>query len=377
MKDHVLERYPELCEAVVTEACCAKGSNARKWVSANFDKTQYSCDGERVGFGTAHVFHTRGMAEPILERIAHGNFSDQPFEAWSWAEVSEMIPRLVPEEEGGGAAISRAMGGYVRVELLFPLIQDILKNKHGVTFQFNTEPVEFNTEEDANGVTVTMQKRSQTWRLTEDDNGVTGIMTLVDATRSPFENSTSSFDSVVVATGAAVGSALEKVDPNIGWRDLMPVFGYVVSGKQILVHDRHERQIGVINDDYHQYIRSRKNGAVVMGGAMFVGPRNDAAVEALAYDASMADAYMGQSELGKQLLEDPDLERVGGCRPMSKHVEFPLLKSDPTGRIIVHTGGGALGYSLYWKSAELAAQMVYRRGIPEEPWEEAWQGTEE
>jgi glycine/D-amino acid oxidase-like deaminating enzyme len=265
--------------------------------------------------------------------------------------------------------------------VLFPVIQKLLETKLRVRFYFNAEPAAYQMV--ADGVQVTVHARTQTWEKRQDsrDPSKTGILTLTRQTRSeqPIHdpNSPLKFDHVIISTGAAVSDAFAQVDPNLAHRDLFPVFGYIVVGEQVLLTQEEERKTGIVDDDYHQYIRSTKTGAVAMGGGMSLSSRDDATIEALAYDTNFGDAYMAQSALGQQLLQDPGLTRQGGVRPISKYDEFPILKSHQGGRIIINTGGGAFGYSIYWKSAELVTQMVYGQGRPDPRWAHAVQTTEE
>mmetsp|Transcript_46050 Transcript_46050/g.121584 ORF Transcript_46050/g.121584 Transcript_46050/m.121584 type:complete len:197 (-) Transcript_46050:105-695(-) len=186
------------------------------------------------------------------------------------------------------------------------------------------------------------------------------------------------FDRVVLAPGAAVGAALLRIDPALSSASgvqILPVFGSAVVSEGGVWLDRKHRAIGVTFEEEKQYVRATQNGGVAIGGGMYFGDVLDEKVRALQYDSGGGfdgDDFFSHTELGRQVVNDPDTLRLGGVRPLGPFGYFPTLKSYWNGRVVLNTGGGVNGYVSSWKAGELAADIALHSTTKDERWKFAF-----
>jgi hypothetical protein len=379
LQDFFLVHYPQLCEAVVSPFCCEKGTPARAWVAANPEKAGYTCPddpfeaatGANPGMGVAHAIVIEDRVNNVEDHPARERFD---FELWNADETKERLGDWVEgmtlnDSPVLGAVVNRNDGGFVRTELVFKVIEQILKEKGG-TFKFGQEITGITPSQE--GVSLSMRKAGGTWSRESQANGPKTLVFKPPTTVSQ-ETSTTSYDRVVFATGAAVGSALDRFDPVVrSAPQLMPIHGYIVLGEGVTLSEKH-RAIGVVYEKAHMYLRTTRSGNPAIGGGMYVNSGSDSECRHLQYRDSLvwsgfnADSYMEQAPLGKKLLEDEGTLKLGGVRPISIFGNFPLLKSYFGGRVVLNTGGGANGFVCSWKSGQLAADLALS-GSPAEPY---------
>lgn len=275
----------------------------------------------------------------------------------------------------------------MRTELIFPLLTKILRERYGVTFTFGHYLKKVNFDSSSESVVVFTKKTKGKWGVTRN-----GVMKLYDTEvkrdsedwrRTIAEYNVQTFDRLVISTGAAVGNALRDLDPSMH-SDLIPAMGCIaVSAAEFI--SKEQRTLGVIYENEHQYLRSTVDGKLAMGGGMwFPAATGENAsgtdeVRSLPYRqgsylnyAKSCDGIMAQTPIGKALVEAEGTIKLGGARPMSYLGNHPLIKQHTSGRIIINTGGGANGYVMAWKSAQLVTELALHGQISEPIWRNSY-----
>mmetsp|Transcript_156602 Transcript_156602/g.502737 ORF Transcript_156602/g.502737 Transcript_156602/m.502737 type:complete len:421 (-) Transcript_156602:217-1479(-) len=378
LRDFFLVQYPELCEAVITPFCCVPGTAARTWVDNNPHKAGYRCladpfaeaNGNDNGMGVTHIFSTQTI---VNNMNADGDEKKAwSFEVWNASETNKRMKHWLGGQHMFGAATNRQESGFVRTELIFSVIQEILTRK-GASFRFGRELAGISMT--ANTTSREMRPAGGHW-TNSADNVRTFQQVQAKGETETFHN----FDRVVISTGGAIGSALDDLDPTLkGDHQLLPLMGYIIVGPPEQLPPS-ERDIGVVFENEHMYLRSTMNGSFAVGGGMYFGDGTDEDVRRLRWSSGVTEQmgyfdaknYMEQAEIGKQLMQDPKTLKLGGCRPMSVFGNFPMLKSYGGGRVVLNTGGGANGFVTSWKSAQLATDVVMTGTVEEPAWEHAF-----
>jgi len=382
LRDFFLVQYPELCEAVVSPFCCVQGTPARAWVVANPEKAGYTCPddpfaaatGSTPGMGVAHALVSEDRVQNIKDHPQQERFD---FELWDADQTKERLSDWVQNGTLNGhpvvgGVVNRNDGGFVRTELVFKVIKQIL-TELGATYKFGQEITAITPSQE--GVSLSMRAAGGSWSEVQlKENGPKTYQFTPDEEGSQKQvASTTSYDRVVFATGAAVGSAFDHFDPVVrNAPQMLPAHGYIVLGRGIELSEKH-RAIGVVYERAHMYLRTTRSGNPAIGGGMFFNDGSDSDCRALKYRDSLlrsgfnADSYMSQAPLGKRVVEDGNTLKLGGVRPLSIFGNFPLLKSYFDGRVVLNTGGGANGFVCSWKSGQLAADVA-TSGSPAEPY---------
>lgn len=376
LRDFFLVHYPELCEAVISPLCCVPGTIARTWVDNNPEKAGYRCPADPFaagtglahGMGVVHVFST----ETVVNNMnADGEPDPWNFEVWSESETNQRMKYWLAGQSMFGAAINRKDSGFVRTELIFHVIQQILTRK-GTVFRFGRELTRISMT--ANTTSMEMRFAGGHWADSAEN-----VRTFHPGPAGQTETF-HDFDRVVISTGGAIGSALDELDPTLkGDHQLLPVMGYIIVGPPGQLPPS-EHDIGVVFENEHMYLRATRNGSFAIGGGMYVTGGNDEDVRALRWDSGLteehgyfdANRFMKQARIAEQLLQNPKTLKSGGCRPMSVFGNFPTLKSYGGGRVVLNTGGGANGFVNSWKSGQLATDLVMHGTVEEMTWKKAF-----
>merc|ERR1712151_1164903 len=105
---------------------------------------------------------------------------------------------------------------------------------------------------------------------------------------------------------------------------------------------------------------------------MWTSLSNDDEVRRLSYKTksyvgeiwgTTGDAYMQQATIGKKLVADNRTLRKGGARPLCYFNNFPLIKMHPWAPVVFNSGGGVNGFTISWKSAQIAADLILNRRV--------------
>jgi len=116
---------------------------------------------------------------------------------------------------------------------------------------------------------------------------------------------------------------------------------------------------GMHVEDLSHYVRPTSTGGVAYGFGKEIGTWEDQLL-APVYENWGQEKGPAATGLGRELLKQTDVLRLSGMRPFSAWNDFPLLKRYP-GRwsgLVLNTGYGFYGYTLSWKSAQLAASLA-------------------
>lgn len=367
LKDFYLVNFPELCEAVISSSCCTPGTAARKWVEANFDKAGYRCPtgGEGStdhGMGLAMVF-----TKPTNIVPSSAKQSPFPVEAWTQAQTDLKLANFLEGEKTAGAA-HWVNSGFVRTELVFKVIKEILSERYKARYLFSRDVQQ--VVPSSGGVKVGHRKSPGAWN--REPNGVLKF-NLKPGAGAFDELAWDEFDRVVFSTGAAVGGALDKTDPSLHRQGyLIACYGYVAVGLAGKIKAE-DKNIGVVFENHLQYARATHDGAVAMGGGMYFGDPDDETVRSLPWRKQNSDGGPGggNTKLGAALMDDPKHTLMGGVRPMSVYTYMPLLRTYGGKRIILNTGASTNGFVVSWKAAEIAADLALDGKANDSRWDNA------
>lgn len=339
----LLHRHPALCEAVLVDACCAKATPMRRWMDVNWRSL-----GQRCGEGS--------VASVRLGRAA--DHADAPTSRRQVAWLGKLLLQHSPVHYGGPDDDAEALvelgrrGGhaFVHTELLPGVVRRILVSA-SVKLQLGVE-------------------------LLSADVSVGGVCLGTRRTAAAAGHERACYDRVLFTTGAAIGPALDAIDPQLAFQ-VLPHFGVTADLRRHLPPaDRWTATIlptefffarALGRDGHHARYQAKLKTKVASGKVKLslgiFGP-----------SAHDHDVRRYQAGLRAQALRAAC--RQDGCgnatmmlfaRPMSYLGNFPVLKRHPSGRVAVFTGLGCHGYTLAWKAASIAAELLLE-GRPRERW---------
>lgn len=325
----VLEKFPELCYAIIGPYCC-ESPKVVEWMKKNGE----SCE-KSTHRGWAHSFFENRQwdeAKIIPEGI------DSP---WTKAEEGSEIYNKVKqflyldEKDYDGPDLKGVIWndkkeGFVRVEDLFEKGVEILKN-HGVEILTNQHVNELSYDTDSFKVKV-----------------------------RTIAGKEFSHDGVIVCTGANV-KLLHEHDDDV-MNEMLPVKGYAYATDSPLIPEE-LRGIGVQHEDDSHYIRAQRNGGVRYGwGKEFDVDLWD---EEALLNPTIDEEYERETggilstPLGRKIASDPKTKKLAGIRPLTLLNDFPLLKTySDLPQVVLNTGYGWYGFSMSWKSSEIAVKTI-------------------
>lgn len=127
------------------------------------------------------------------------------------------------------------------------------------------------------------------------------------------------------------------------------------------------------HEEKAHYIRAQKNGGVRYGFGKEFGISEE---EISQIDPHWVEAWekgdhgVNGTGLGRKLLAQSDVQKLAGIRPLSCLGNFPLIKTYPGWPgLILNTGFGWHGFTLSWKSAQIAAEVATTGHVSESNWE--------
>merc|ERR1712238_326424 len=112
-------------------------------------------------------------------------------------------------------------------------------------------------------------------------------------------------------------------------------------------------------EDLAHYVRPTIDGGVAYGYGKEMGTFDDELLDPVYHCWKSSDYGPSQTGLGRKVLEQPDVVKLAGMRPLSHFNDFPLLKhyGGKWSGLVLNTGYGFYGYTLSWKSAQIAADF--------------------
>jgi len=273
--------------------------------------------------------------------------------------------------------VNRKRSGYVRTEYLGRVFESIMKGR-GHQILPNTELIQTHVMEDFIIGAETRGVKHK-WAVVDQVKTFKGQEWLGQIATDPFHG-------LVICTGAAP-EVVNALDKNMH-KQLLPGLGNIVLGPKDVVPPG-ESRIGVVLEEYHMYLRSTQDGRLAVGGGLWIVPQGLMAefmVRSLPYKqlvhtvgeiwGNTGDNYMRQSNVGKWLVNQSGTLKLGGARPLSYFGNFPIIKKHPYAPLVINTGGAVNGFSISWKSGQIAADLVLGQHVDKhqtgEPWDLAW-----
>jgi len=175
------------------------------------------------------------------------------------------------------------------------------------------------------------------------------------------------FDRVIVSAGANSIKVLRE--DHMLYEELLPVKGFACATNSNLVPEG-MRGMGVQHEEKSHYVRAQKNGGVRYGFGKVVGVDDSELLNPVYVEEwETGPAGISQSGMGQKVLEQPDVQKLAGIRPLSVYGNFPILKryTDDYGRgVIVNTGFGWHGFVMAWKSAQFAVDLALDGALSED-----------
>lgn len=359
--DHIVDLYPQLCVAIIGPMCCRQGSAARAWMDTN---DAGRCD--RKPRGWAHTFFTEDdwSHADNLDAAKKGNW--QIFGRNS--ELYNQVAEFLMEEDFAGVLFNDQDLGFVRVEDLFPVIADIVADSGRGSIRTMCKVSSISLVEGSGGPLKVHLDDS--WPV---KGAGAGGRRLAEASESAAHCGTGDeliFDSVVVSAGANSVNVVANQDVLIK-AEILPVKGFACATDAKLINES-LLDLGVQDQERSHYIRPQKNGGVRYGfGKHFA----DMSREVSEIDPQFEEAWLEKkagikaTELGRKVMLQNDTQRLAGIRPLSALGNFPLIKTYPEyPGLILTTGYGWHGFTMAWKSAQLAAELAVGGAVAEESW---------
>lgn len=342
--EELVEWRPELCEAIVGPFCCKEHTRAFKWMQDEGKKKGMSCDYRN---GVAHIFYTHDdwFLAGNKDKAGKGNWT-------LWTPGTQRLRAMEDYLKINltGAVFQSHNEGFVRVELLYPLLTQIFQEEGKVELQLNCLIKEMNIVEDGK------------------------VEVILDTSQHDCKFNGKAFDKVIVAAGAYSVPILSKVDYRLPWQ-MVPVKGFAIQSDHDYVMER-ERMIGLEFEESGQYIRAQENGGVRYGFGRVIGTFEDELLDPKFehWRGKYAPALTG---LGREMLDDNRTKRLCGMRPVSMLGNFPLLKSytgDWSG-VLLNSGFGFYGYGLTWNAARVIVDVALHDKVLDEKWKDAVEFT--
>lgn len=341
--EYMLDLYPELCGAIIGPYCCREESKARAWMGHN------ECGHKSTGW--AHTFFTE-------DDWKHANKEDEAKKG-GW-EISgkgsqryNETSKFLIENDLAGVLWNDVDEGFVRVEDLFPIMAKIFEGSKKVQVMPNCK-VDY------------ISMPAPPGRLQ---------VNFPNGTKHCGDDSEHIFDSIIVSAGANSVNVLAPQDEVIT-EQILPVKGYACATNSPLIEES-LRNLGVQYEEKSHYIRAQKNGGVRYGFGKTFGGLDDQ-IEAIdpqfREDWVGRDAGINATALGRKVMSQPDVQKLAGIRPLSALGNFPIIKTYPGWPGLILTSGyGWHGFTLSWKSAQLAAELALNGSIGDPDWRMAYE----
>jgi len=341
-----LDKYPQLCEAIQGPYCCRPGSKAKEWIDSGEGglngKHNETCNIRR---GLFHIWKDIGWHAAKSEegaRQGHWQIADREENRSVYQRAVDFLdtPNIA------GALWNSRDEGFVRVETLYPILTKLFEEK-GVTLALNCLVKGIRNETGA------------------------GIEVVIDNARENCDHAGGVFDRVIVSGGANTVNILEGVDELI-YSDLMPVKGFAVATHSRLF-EPDQVGMGAQVEDLAHYVRPMIDGGVAYGYGKEIGTFDDELLDPK-FNCWKKDEFGPEvTGLGRKVLEQPDVMRLSGIRPLSHFNDFPLLKhyDDKWSGLVLNTGYGFYGYTLSWKSSQIAVDFAVTGKVSDEEFKES------
>eukprot|EP00929_Paragymnodinium_shiwhaense_P023496 TRINITY_DN14692_c0_g1_i9.p1 TRINITY_DN14692_c0_g1~~TRINITY_DN14692_c0_g1_i9.p1 ORF type:complete len:514 (-),score=73.71 TRINITY_DN14692_c0_g1_i9:311-1852(-) len=320
-----LDRHPAMCEAIIGPYCCRAGSSARKWMDkAGGENHSETCEVKR---GLFHAFTSE-------EGWSNANRPESAKEGgWDWGMkgndtdgLLEDAKKWLKQDEIEGVLWNDIDEGFVRVETLYPILTKIFEESGRVRLAVNCAVSSLKTS----------------------DSGIEVV--------APDCAAAGSYDRVVVAGGANSVNVIADQDELI-LADLLPIKGFAVATHEPIM-EKSQLGTGMHVEDLSHYIRPTITGGIAYGFGKEIGSWDDQLLDPQYED--WGDDGPAATGLGREVLEQKDVQKLSGIRPFSSWLNSPLLKryDGKWSGLVLNTGYGFYGYTLSWKSAQLAAEVA-------------------
>lgn len=355
--EELLDRFPELCGAIVGPFCCRQGSTAAKWMGNHSNTRKYgvSCT---VVSGVGHAFETRKNAAIQDDPAARAQRFTMLTSGNSKKEINSTEHRIHrPSLRNLEALLRQDLyaglwndedEGFVRVEDFYPIAVSILL-RSGVRIVTSCD---------------VRHVQPVAARASAARPRLKGKLEVITS----YACKGGTFDRVIVAAGASSVNLMRRHDRSIP-QQLVPVKGYAVAA-DVPLFSSESRQIGIEYEDLGHYIRAQSNGGVRYGFGRELGTFDDQLLDP-SFEGWQSHTGPHQTGLGRMIMDSPHVE-LAGFRPLSVFLKFPLLKryKGEWSGLLVNTGFGFYGYGMAWKSAALVVDLAL--GDDPHDWAGAW-----
>lgn len=329
---------PELCEAIIGPFCCEEGTLAAAWMQEQGAEKGLHCN---YLHGVAHIFSTQDdfKIADNEKKAAKGHW-----DVWKHGSSELDIVEKYIQKNLSGAVWQDHHEGFVRVELLFPILTKIFKESGKVDLAMNCN---------VKGVKA---------------NQATGkVSVIIDEKLSPDCKLSRNFDKVIVAAGAGSVPLLSEVDQNLPW-EMIPVKGFAIANSDDMVMEKN-RMIGIEFEEPGQYIRAQADGGIRYGFGRVIGTFEDELLDPKFehWESEYDPKFTG---LGKEMLKLDHTHRLAGMRPVSAMGNFPIVKAfqGEYSGILLNTGFGFYGYGLTWNSAKVVVDVALHGHPLDDQW---------